>query len=182
MNRWVIFLVAIWVGVGTSAAPVGGAHAMILLPAGGTRVEIAWGMSGPAVEWSRIVSPRMEVIASSSPADLFSIRAKVLLVGELVPLFVAALVGTDGHGVVGTLFLGPVEVSAGRRLGKSACRWAHVQLAAEPGVSLVLGGEAFGEGWQPFAAVRIFPQRDAVWEIGLSIRGDGIRLSLGGWL
>ncbi len=153
---------------------------MILLPPGATRVDLTCGPLGTAACVKRDVTSRIEVSAAWCSSDLFDLGVKAVVVEDLVPLFVAATLGTDGIGVVSTLFFGPVRIDWGRTWGEGACRWGSVQLSARPQFSLFVGVEATETTAEPFAGVRIFPSGDGLWEIGASVRPDGIRLSVGG--
>jgi hypothetical protein len=155
---------------------------MILLPPGGTRIDVACGPFGAMAQVVRGVTRRIEVSASSSCADPCDLDIKVVLVKDLVPLFVAATLGTDGIGVVSTLFFGPVRIDWGRTWGTGACRWGSVHLSARPRLSMFIGVEATETAAEPFAGVRIFPSGHGLWEIEGSVRGDGFRLSVGGAL
>ena len=155
---------------------------MILLPAGGTQIDIACGPSGTTAQVARSVTWRIEALASSSSADLFDLCLKVVLAEDLAPLFVAASLGTDGIGIVSTLFFGPVRIDWGRTWGEGACRWGSAYLSAQPKLSMFFGVEATETAVEPFAGVRIFSSGRGLWEIGVSARRDGIRLSAGGAL
>ena len=48
----------------------------------------------------RVVTPRIGVSAATDPSELFGLEAKVVLVKDFVPLFLAATLGTDGIGAV----------------------------------------------------------------------------------
>jgi hypothetical protein len=171
MRRWGLLLLFCCVGLAVAGAPpeawFGRSSAMILLQPGATRVE-------------RIVTPRIGVAASTGTVEPFGLGVKVVLVEELVPLFVAATLGTDGIGVVSTLFFGPVRIDGGRTWGEAADRWGSVQLAANPHLSMLVGVERRGDRVGPYAGVRLFPGGHGLWEIGVSVRFDGIRLSVGG--
>ena len=155
---------------------------MILLPPGGTRLDVACCLFGTTAQVARGVARRIEVSALSSSADLFDLGVKVVLVEDLAPLFVAATLGTDGIGVVSTLFFGPVWIDWGRTWGEGACRWGSAHLSAGPRLSVFVGVEATEAVVGPFAGVRIFPGGHGLREIGASVRRDGIRLSVGGVL
>jgi hypothetical protein len=155
---------------------------MILLPSGGTRIDVAYGPFGMVAQVARCVTRRIEVTALSSFADPFDLDVKVVLLKDFVPLFVSATLGTDGIGVVSTLFFGPVRIDWGRTWGKGACRWGSAYLSARPRLSMFIGVEATETAAEPFAGVRIFPSGHGLWEIGVSIRQDGFRLSAGGAL
>ncbi len=153
---------------------------MILLPPEATRIDVAFGPRGSTARVERIATPRIGIIASAGTSEPFGFGAKVVLVKKLVPLFVAATLGTDGIGVVSTLFFGPVRIDWGRTWGKAPDRWGCVQLAANPHLSMLVGVEQSGSRFEPFAGVRVFPSGHGLWEIGISVRFDGIRLSAGG--
>ena len=155
---------------------------MILLPPGATRIDVACGPIETTAWVQRTLTPRIEATATSCPSDLFDLSVKIVLLKNLVPLFVAATLGTDGIGVVSTLFFGPVQVDWGRLWGQGARRWGSVQLSARPRLSMFVGLDAFGTAVEPFAGVRIFPSGHGLWEIDVSVRPDGIRLSAGGVL
>ena len=186
MRRWGIFFLFCLVGLATAGAPRGAwfgrSSAMILFPPGRTRIDVSCDLLGTTAQVQRVVTPRIEVAASACPSDLFDLDVKVALVDDLVPLFVAATLATDGIGVVSTLFFGPVRIDWGRMWGEGACRWGSVQLAARPRLSMFVGVEGRETVVEPFAGVRIFPSGHRLWEIGVSVRRDGIRLSAGGAL
>ncbi len=186
MRQWGVLFLVCFVGLAAAGAPPGAwfgrSSAMILLPPGGTRIDIACGPFGTTAQLARGVTRRIEVSASSSSTDLFDLGVKVVLVKDLAPLFVAAILGTDGIGVVSTLFFGPVRIDWGRMWGEGACRWGSAYLSARPRLSMFAGVEASETVVEPFAGVRIFPSGHGLWEIGVSVRRDGIRLSAGGAL
>lgn len=129
---------------------------------------------------TRGVTRRVEVSASSSVTDLFDLGVKLVLIEDLVPLFVAATLSTDGVGVVSTLFFGPVRIDWGRTWGDGACRWASAYLSARPNLSMFVGVEEIEAVAGPFVGVRVFPSGHGLWEIGVSVCRDAIRLSVGG--
>jgi hypothetical protein len=184
MRRWGLLLLFCCVGLAVAGAPpeawFGRSSAMILLPPGATRIDAGCGPLGPTARVERIVTPRIGVAASTGTVEPFGLGVKVVLVEELVPLFVAATLGTDGIGVVSTLFFGPVRIDGGRTWGEAADRWGSVQLAANPHLSMLVGVERRGDRVGPYAGVRLFPGGHGLWEIGVSVRFDGIRLSVGG--
>ena len=174
------------VGLTAVASPpeawFGRSSAMILLPPGGTRIDVAYVPSGTAIRVGRAVMPRVEVAASSCPSDAFDLAVKIALARDLAPLFVAATLGTDGIGVVSTLFFGPVRIDWGRAWGERASRWGSVQLSARPRLSMFVGVDAAKTPVDPFVGVRVFPGGHGLWEIGISMWRDGPRLSIGGAL
>ena len=176
--------VSLAVAGGPSEAWFGRSTAMILLPPEATRFDVACGPLGPTARVERIVAQRIGVAASAGTSEPFSLDVEVVLVETLVPLFVAATLGTDGIGVVSTLFFGPVRIDWGRTWGKASGRWGSVQLAANPFFSMLVGVERkrSGDRVEPYAGARVFPSGHGLWEIGLSVRSDGIRLSVGGAL
>ena len=186
MRQWSVLLLVCFVGLAAAGAPPGAwfgrSSAMILLPPGGTRIDIACGPSKTAAQVARGLTRRIEVSASLSSADLFDLGAKVVLVKDLAPLFVAATLAADGIGVVSTLFLGPIRIDWGRMWGEGACRWGSAYLSARPRLSMFVGLKTTETIAEPFAGVRIFPSGHGLWEIGASVRRDGIRLSAGGAL
>ena len=158
----------------------GRATAMILLPAGSTRFDAASGPSGPSARVERIVTPRIGVSASVDLTGPFGLEAKVVLVENLVPLFLAATVGTDGIGVLSTLFFGPVRIDWGRTWGRTPSRWGTAQLSASPHLSMLFGVERSENRFGAFLGLRLFPRGHGLWEIGLSAGLSGVRLSVGG--
>jgi hypothetical protein len=186
MKRWLLFLVICCVGLTAAGSPPGASFgrssAMILLPPRGTRIDIMSGPFGTAARVERVVTSRIEAAVSSRPGDLFDLAVKIVLVKDLVPLFVAMTLATDGIGVLSTLFFGPVQIDWGRAWGVETCRWASVQLSARSRLSMFVGVDADKTPVEPFAGVRVFPGGHGLWEIGISVGRDGIRLSAGGVL
>jgi len=153
---------------------------MIFLPPEATRIAVASGPLGPTARVERIVTPRIGFAASAGTSEPFGLGVKVVLVEKLAPLFVAATLGTDGIGIVSTLFFGPVRIEGSRTWGEASDRWGSVQLTANPYLSMLVGVERCGNRFEPYAGVRVFPGGHGLWEIGVSVRSDGIRLSVGG--
>lgn len=185
MRRWGLLLLLCCAGLAVAGASpeawFGRSSAMILLPPGATRVDAACGPLGSTARVERIVTPRIGVAASTGTSEPFGLGVKVVLIEKLVPLFVAATLGTDdGIGVVSTLFFGPVRIDWGRTWGEAPDRWGSVQLAANPFLSMLVGVERCGNRFEPFGGVRVFPSGHGLWEIGVSVRSDGIRFSVGG--
>ena len=183
MRRWGLLLLCcagLAVGGASSEAWFGRSSAMILLPPEATRIDVACGPLGSTARVERTVTPRIGVAASGGTSEPFGLGVKVVLVERLVPLFVAATLGTDGIGVVSTLFFGPIRIDGSRTWGKAPERWGSVQLAANPHLSILVGVERCEDRFEPFAGVRVFPSGHGLWEIGISVRSDGIRLSVGG--
>jgi hypothetical protein len=152
---------------------------MILLPPGGTRLDVAWEPSGPSGRVERIVMPRIGIAAAADPSGRLGLEARVVLVKNLVPLFLAATVGTDGTGVLSTLFFGPVRIDWGRTWGRAPGRWGTAQLSASPHLSMLFGVKQSEDRLGAFLGLRIFPAGHGLWEIGFSGGLDGIRLSVG---
>jgi len=172
------------IGLAASAAPPGAwfgrSSAMILAPPGATRLDAAWEKGSGSARLVRIVTPRLEVGASWSARGVFGFGGKLVVVEAIVPLIVAATLGTEGIGVVSTLFFGPVRVDWGRAWGEAACRWATVQLSARPEISMLLGVDAGRRRPEPFAGVRLFPAGHGLWELDLAVWRGGIRLAAAG--
>ena len=153
---------------------------MVLLPPGATRFDVACGPSGTMACVERVVTPRIEVSAATDVNEPFGLEAKVVLVDALVPLFLAATLGTDGIGVLSTLFFGPVQIDWGRTWGEAPSRWGTAQLSAGPHLSMLFGVERTTDRLEAFFGLRVFPGGHGLWEIGFSGGSAGIRLSVGG--
>lgn len=153
---------------------------MILLPPGGTRIDVSYGSAGPAARVERILASRVGVSASVHSGGLFGLEGKVVLVDALVPLFLAATAGTDGIGVLSTLFFGPVQIDWGAAWGETPRRWGTAQLSASPHLSMLFGVERSGSRLEAFLGLRVFPSGHGLWEVGFAGGPDGIRLSVGG--
>jgi len=184
MRRWIPWLLIGCIGVNAVAALpeawFGRASAMIDLPPGGTRIAVGWDGGGPAVTVNRPVAPRIAGVASVSSVTPFALRAVFVLIADLVPFVAAAAVGTDGIGMVSTLFFGPVRIDAGRCWGSVPNRWGTVQLSARPGLSLLFGAIEHDGEVEPFAGVRLFPGGHGLWEIDLSIGREAVRWAIAG--
>ena len=155
---------------------------MIIFPPGATCIHTMYGLDGVEVQISRSVTSRIEAFVTTSEVDLFRPGLKVAWVTRLAPLKVAGTVGTEGVGLVSTLFLGPVRIDWGRVWGQAPSRWAVGQLSADSQMSLLIGVRATGIRIDPFAGVRLFPLGHALFEIGLSVSRDEVRCSVGGVL
>jgi len=155
---------------------------MLLYPPGAMRIDASWSPNGPATRVARTVSPRIGIAATSSSASPFDLEAKIVVIEQLVPLFVAGTLGTEGIGILATLFFGPVRIDGERVWGRAARRWGSVQLSTGPLLSMLAGVEERENAIEPFAGVRLFPSGHGLWEIGVSVRRDGIGLSVGGAL
>lgn len=158
----------------------GRSNAMILLPPGATRIDVVCGPLGPTGRVNRVLSPRIEIAGWVEASRPFALEVKAILVRRLVPLFVAVTAGTDGIDILSTLFFGPVQIDWGRSWGDTPSQWGSAQLSARSYLSMFVGVERSGSRFEPFLGVRMFPKRHGLWEIGLSVRSDGIRLSAGG--
>lgn len=155
---------------------------MIFLPSGGTRFDVVGDPGSAVARIERVLTPRIAVGASADTVGALDLEAKVVVLENLAPIFLAAVLGTDGIGLLSTLFFGPVQVDWGRRWGGTPGRWGSAQLAASPYLSMLIGVEAVGSGIEPFLGFRIFPLGSTQWEIGLSARRDRFCLSIGGVL
>jgi hypothetical protein len=178
-------VLALSAGLAVAGAPAGvwfgRSGAMIVLPPAATRIDVALGPEGPTLHVARTVGSRLEVSATSSARDPFGLGVKVVLIENLVPLLIAGTAEWDRIGVESTLFFGPVRVDGGRVWGAGACRWASVSLSARPYLSMFFGLVVAADA-EPFVGARVIPAGRALWEIGLSARRDGIRVSVGGGL
>ncbi len=183
MKRWGFLFLLCCAGLAAAGASpevwFGRSSAMILLPPGATRIDVTCGPLGLTGCVERIVTPRIGGAVAVGTNVPFGLGVKVVLVKNLVPLFVTATLGTEGVDFVSTLFFGPVRIDWGRTWGKAPARWGSVQLDANPHLSLLVGVERCGNRVGPFAGVRVFPSGHGLWEIGVSVRSDGIRLSVG---
>ncbi len=187
MIRRAVLLVVIWGaltgGVGAQvAAPLDASGAMILMPPGATRIDGEHGLDGTSVRIDRIVTSRFQLSVTFSTHELFDLGAKLVVIDDLVPLFLAGVGGVDRIGFVATLFFGPVRFDGGRVWGTRPSRWGRIALTLAPRWTLTLGVDAPADDERvAHVGVRLFPGSDRMWEIAVSLRTDGLRLSAGGW-
>ncbi len=153
-----------------------------MLPSGATRVDVVCSPSGPSVHVRRAVMPWLEADVAVCTADLFRFGIQAVLVTELAPLVVSAMLRTDGIGMISTLFMGPVRIDWGRSWGTQTYRWGSIQLSAGPRLSMLVGIDASAADVEPFVGMRVFPGEHALAEIGISIRRNVVRVSVGGVL
>jgi hypothetical protein len=151
---------------------------MILPPPGAVMLDVHSDGTAVGAAVTGVVSPRIELTVSSSSTDPLGLEAKLVLVEDLVPLIVAATAGTDGLGMIATLFFGPVRIDAGRTWGRGASRWGTAQLSVRPELTMLFGADASGGRFEPYAGVRFFPSGHGLWEIDLTIGRYAFRASI----
>lgn len=149
---------------------------------GGTSVAVSLSEGTWRASIARSLTRRLDVVAFASPADLFDLEARVLVVRDLLPLNVVATIGIRRISVISTLFLGPVHVSYGRTWGDSEARWGFVQHAFHQTMTLVLGLERRDGGLGPILGLRVHPGETRLWGASLIATQSGFRLSIGGAL
>ena len=169
-------------GLVVAAAPpaawFGRSSAMVVAPPGAILMDVSLDGALGAAAAAMVVTPRIEIGAWASSAVPFGLEARLVLVEDLVPFLFAATVGTEGVGVIATLFFGPVRIDAGRTWGRSASRWGTAQLSARPELSMLFGVDERAGRVEPFVGVRILPGGHALWEIDLTIGRTGVRASI----
>ena len=135
---------------------------------------------GPSFEVGRAITDRLDVWMSASIVDLFSLRARALLVDRLGPLSMSLDFSQDGFALLSALFLGPVEIDWGRIFGSSSKRWAAITTSPNQWYSLLIGVE-YKTRYSLLAALRLFPHR-GVCGFSICYRGGEWRASLGATL
>jgi len=140
------------------------------------RLDVSFA-EGPSLEIGRAITDRLDVWMSASPSDLFSLRARALLIDRLGPLNMSLDFSQGGFTLLSALFLGPVEIDWGRILGPSGKRWAAIITSPNQWYSLLIGVE-YETRYSLLAAVHLFPHQ-GVWGISIYYRGGEWRASLG---
>ena len=130
-----------------------------------------------SLEVGRAIADRLDIWMSASTSDLFSLRARALLIDRLGPLSVSLDVSQDGFTLLSALFLGPVEIDWGRIFGLTGKRWAAIITSPNQWYSLLIGVE-YETRYSLLAALRLFPHQ-GVWGISIYYRGGEWRASLG---
>ncbi|HHR85602.1 hypothetical protein J7K60_05280 [Candidatus Bipolaricaulota bacterium] len=124
---------------------------------------------GISLDIGRAITDRLDIWMSTSPSDLFLLRARALLVDHLGPLSMSLDLSRDGFTLLSGFFLGPVEIDWGRIFGPSTKRWATITTSPNQFYSVLLGIE-YETYYSLFAALRLFPRR-GVWAFSLYYRG-----------
>jgi len=135
---------------------------------------------GPSLEVGRAIADRLDIWMNMSPSDLFSLRARTLLIDRLGPLSVSLDVSRNGFTILSALYLGPVEIEWGRIFGLTGKRWAAIITSPNHWYSLLIGVE-YETRYSLLAALRLFPHQ-GVWGISIYYRGGEWRASLGAGL
>ena len=143
------------------------------------RIDLSFA-SEPSLEVGRAITDRLDIWMSASHSDLFSLRARALLVDRLGPLSMSLDFSQDGFALLSALFLGPVEIDWGRIYGTNSKRWATITTSPNQWYSLLIGVE-YETRYSLFAAMHLFPHQ-GVWGFSIYYRGGEWRASLGATL
>jgi len=183
MKTSVVLILAFVVSVVASAYP----HSIFLdLPVAVTlgdpgrtslRVELAgW---EPTFRIGRAIGNRVDVLATITPQDLFSLGVRILLVEDLGPLNVTLGLEHEGAYFAAGLFLGPVWIDWGRAIGREDRRWGMVIVSPKQSFSLILGLEHSSTSISFIGGIRLF-LTSGFWEGSILFREGRLITSLGG--
>jgi len=140
------------------------------------RIDLSFA-SEPLLEVGRAITDRLDIWMIASPSDLFSLRARALLVDHLGPLSMSLDFSQNGFTLLSALFLGPVEIDWGRIYGTNSKRWATIATSPNQWYSILFGIE-YETAYTLIGALRLFP-RQGMWGFSVYYRGGEWRASLG---
>jgi len=141
------------------------------------QVELAGGQ--PTLRIGRAVGSRVDVLATITPQDLFSLGIRVLLIEDLGPLNVTLGLEHEGAYFAAGLFLGPVWIDWGRAIGREDRRWGMVIASPKQSFSLILGLEHSRASISFIGGIRLFLTSGS-WEGSILFREGRLITSLGG--
>ena len=140
---------------------------------------------GWCVDAAGSLTPRIDIAFSIEPADLFDPAIRFCLIRDLLPLQVSVWASVDQISLVSTLLLGPVHVNYGGAWTWSLSgrrRWGYVQYAINQRLTLLLGIDNAGGRLGQILGLRIQPGRTRLWGASILLRGEDLRITIGGVL
>jgi len=162
-------------------------HAFLDLPTavslgnrGCSYIQIRASEEGPALSIGRAIAPSIDIVVRISAQAPFSPLLHAMLLKDLGPLSVAIDVDYDGVHVMAGLFLGPVRIDWGRRIGDEEEKWVALTLSLEQRFSLVIGLEAMKKTISFLGGLRVF-STDSSWGGSVLFHYQQLELSLGGY-
>lgn len=183
MKTSVVLILAFGVSIVASAYP----HSIFLdLPVavtlgdpGYTSIQVELAGGKPTLRIGRAIGNRVDVLATITPQDLFSLGVRILLVENLGPLNVTLGLEHEGAYFAAGLFLGPVWIDWGRAIGREDRRWGMVIASPKQSFSLILGLEHSRASISFIGGVRLFLTSGS-WEGSILFRERQLIASLGG--
>lgn len=183
MKTSVVLILAFGVSIVASAYP----HSIFLdLPVavtlgdpGYTSIQVELAGGKPTLRIGRAIGNRVDVLATITPQDLFSLGVRILLVENLGPLNVTLGLEHEGAYFAAGLFLGPLWIDWGRAIGREDRRWGMVIASPKQSFSLILGLEHSRASISFIGGVRLFLTSGS-WEGSILFRERQLIASLGG--
>lgn len=133
----------------------------------------------PTLRIVRAIGNRVDVLATITPQDLFSLGVRVLLIEDLGPLNVTLGLECEEVSFAAGLFLGPVWIDWGRAIGSEDRRWGMVIVSPKQSFSLILGLEHNRASISFIGGIRLF-LTSGFWEVSILFREGRLITSLGG--
>ena len=183
MKTSVVLILAFGVSIVASAYP----HSIFLdLPVavtlgdpGYTSIQVELAGGKPTLRIGRAIGNRVDVLATITPQDLFSLGVRILLVEDLGPLNVTLGLEHEGAYFAAGLFLGPVWIDWGRAIGREDRRWGMVIASPKQSFSLILGLEHSRASISFIGGIRLFLASGS-WDASILFRERQLITSLGG--
>jgi hypothetical protein len=183
MKTSVVLILVFGLSIVASAYPQG---IFLDLPAavtlgdpGYTSLQLELAGSQPTLRIGRAVGSRVDVLATITPQDLFSLGVRVLLIEDLGPLNVTLGLEHEKVSFAAGLFLGPVWIDWGRAIGRQDRRWGMVIVSPKQSFSLILGLEHSSTSISFIGGIRLF-LTSGFWEGSILFREGRLIASLGG--
>ena len=155
-------------------------EAIVLGDLGRTSFAVWADEEGVGGSVTRSLGSRLDLVMRVAEDDLFRLRARVLIVRDLLPLNVLVAFDADRIALSSTLFLGPVHLSVGRAWGSIPERWAFLQYAPQDTLCVLIGlGECAGR-LAATLGLRFFPGQTGLWGVSIATVHGRARLTVGG--
>ena len=145
---------------------------------GYTGLKLGFLADGPIFQIGRAIDDRIDVRATITPQEPFSMGIRALLLRGFGPLNVALDLSGEGLIMIAALSLGPLRIDWGRTLGKDEKKWGTITASKTQWFSLVLGLE-HSVRYSFLGGVRFFPG-GGCWGLSILMQEQRWTVSVGG--
>lgn len=163
-------------------------HAFLDLPVatclgdlGSTYCRVGFAKWTVAFTISRAIADGIDVYATTTQQNPFSLGVRALLIQDLGPLSVAIDWDDRRLQLTAGLFFGPVRIDWGRTIAREGKPWGTVSASPSQHFTLVIGLERVGERLDFLGGARLFPV-SGTWAVSLLICAQELSIALGGFL
>ncbi len=129
---------------------------------------------------ARSIGRGIDVLATTTLQNPFSLGIHVLLLQDFGPLSIAVDGGSDGIQLSGGLLLGPVRIDWGRTISREGRPWGILSASPTQHFTLVIGVERIGGTFLFLGGARLHPFT-GTWGVSLLFREGRLSVAVGGF-